>query len=96
MNKFVVERKNLLNIFTEATKSEKKEVEPILNKAINNFEREMKMPIENFVGESPKEMETQVFNVLIKHFVCSMLNEKVFMEEKNIKEITQRIENLIE
>ena len=85
-------------MFSRVTRSvspdiEKDDVRPVLDKALNNFNREMRQPIEDFEN-SPAELKAQIFNILIKHFVMGMMNERVFMD-KNISEISKQIEKLV-
>lgn len=98
MNKFVKE--DLLNMFSDAARSvkpdiSKEDIEPILNRAFNNFQTEMRKPIENFVN-TPSDVKAEIFNILLKHFTMCMRNEKIFMEDSNLPEITKRLESLLE
>jgi nitrogen fixation/metabolism regulation signal transduction histidine kinase len=102
MNKFVTERGKLLDMFSNATRDvdpeiTKSDIEPILNKALNNFKNEMRMPIEDFANETKLSNfdKTQIFQILIKHFCMSLMNEKLFMDSNNVSEITYRIEHLL-
>jgi hypothetical protein len=99
MNKFVKE--DLLNMFSDAARSvkpdiSKEDIEPILNRAINNFQTEMHKPIESFEYNTPGDVKAEIFNILLKHFTMCMRNEKIFMEDSNLPEITKRFESLLE
>ena len=98
MNKFV--REDLLNMFSDAARSvkpdiSKEDILPILNRAISNFQTEMRKPIESY-EYSPGDVKAEIFNILLKHFTMCMRNEKIFMEDRNLPEITKRLESLLE
>lgn len=65
-------------------------IEPILNNAIFNFQREMKMDYEDLVN-LPDDIKGQMFQILIKHLVISMQNDPIIMEE-SAGEVTKLIE----
>ncbi|MHA1728643.1 MAG: hypothetical protein ACTSWY_07905 [Promethearchaeota archaeon] len=98
-NKFI--RKDLLNMYSNITKSaspniKEEDIEPVLDRALNNFKREMKQPIEEFnFNKSPQNLKAHIFNVLTKHFVLALMNEKLFIEDGNLPKITKRIEDLL-
>ena len=99
MNKFV--REDLLNMFSDAARSvkpdiSKEDILPILNRAINNFQTEMRKPIESYENDTPVDVKAEIFNILLKHFTMCMRNEKIFMEDRNLPEITKRFESLLE
>ncbi len=96
MNKFVKE--DLLNMFSNAVKPDisKEDIEPILNNAITNFQKEMHKSIESYETNTPVDVKAEIFNILLKHFTMCMRNEKIFMEDKNLPEITKRLESLLE
>ena len=99
MNKFV--REDLLNMFSDAARSvkpdiSKEDILPILNRAINNFQTEMRKPIESYDHNTPVDVKAEIFNILLKHFTMCMRNEKIFMEDQNLPEITKRFESLLE
>lgn len=99
MNKFV--REDLLNMFSDAARSvkpdiSKEDIEPILDNAINNFQKEMRKPIESYEYNTPVDVKAEIFNILLKHFTMCMRNEKIFMEDQNLPEITKRLESLLQ
>ena len=100
MNKFV--REDLLKMFSDAARSvkpdiSKEDIKPILNRAINNFQTEMRSPLESYNQENtPGDVKAEIFNILLKHFTMCMRNEKIFMEDRNLPEITKRLESLLE
>ncbi|MHA1897116.1 MAG: hypothetical protein ACTSU2_06955 [Promethearchaeota archaeon] len=67
-------------------------IEPIVKKALNNFEKEMKKPYSDF-EDSPENIKVQIFQVLLKHYILGLMNDKELKNE-NLKEITKRIEDL--
>lgn len=74
----------------------KEDIEPILNNAITNFQKEMHKSIESYETDTPGDVKAEIFNILLKHFTMCMRNEKIFMEDKNLPEITKRLESLLE
>lgn len=97
MDKLVTQRGELLEMFSKVTKDVKPEVEerdlePVLDHALNNFKREMNQPFEEF-DDTPDNMKAHIFQILLKHFIIGMKNEKLFRDE-NLSDISKQLENL--
>lgn len=99
MDKLITARGELLEMFSKVTKNvkpevEEKDLEPILDIALDNFNREMQKPLEEF-DDTPDNMKAHIFQILIKHFVIGMKNERLFRDE-NLSEISKQLEKLAE
>lgn len=95
MTKFVSDKKELLELICNITKKinpdiKPSDIEPILNNAIFNFQREMKMEYDDLVN-LPDDIKGQMFQILIKHLVINMQNDPLIMEDR-AGELTQLIE----
>lgn len=95
MTKFISDKKALLELICNITKKvnpdiKPSDIEPILNNAIFNFQREMKMDYDDLV-KLPDDIKGQMFQILIKHLVINMQNDPLIMEDR-AGELTQLIE----
>jgi hypothetical protein len=93
MNKFIPNKKELLGLFQDATGAECEDVLPILDIAIRNFERELKIPLKQ-LDKLNNSLKIEYFDVLLKHFTASIMNKDHFMKKNNISEIKHRINSI--
>ena len=81
---------------TEYSKIKKIEFKSVFDRTLHNFKNEMNQPFKEYENAVPSDMKADIFDILCKHFVISLLYEKKFMQEiDRVSEINQRIKNLM-